>query len=248
MRKITASLILLLTMCIPSYSAEKEDPVLKAWSHETTAQTKEGDQSITVKATYYSNEYIEALITSEAEKNLWTADEMENYKYTLLKNLNLGETIPFHIDMYVRGIPVYAQPFDKHVTLMVKGKKYQPVDYDKRFNFKILGPRDGMIYFPRYDEKTGKEILAGASDVRLIFDSAISVALAGKGDVVWVWDLAKDRGKIAGGRAADRLEADRLIKRSKKIEEERAALQKKLDELNKEHKEVNSRIDELQSD
>lgn len=248
MRKITASLILLLTMCIPSYSAEKEDPVLKAWSHETTAQTKEGDQSITVKATYYSNEYIEALITSEAEKNLWTADEMENYKYTLLKNLNLGETIPFHIDMYVRGIPVYAQPFDKHVTLMVKGKKYQPVDYDKRFNFKILGPRDGMIYFPRYDEKTGKEILAGARDVRLIFDSAISVALAGKGDVVWVWDLAKDRGKIAGGRAADRLEADRLIKRSKKIEEERAALQKKLDELNKEHKEVNSRIDELQSD
>ncbi len=248
MRKITASLILLLTMCIPSYSAEKEDPVLKAWSHETTAQTKEGDQSITVKATYYSNEYIEALITSEAEKNLWTADEMENYKYTLLKNLNLGETIPFHIDMYVRGIPVYAQPFDKHVTLMVKGKKYQPVDYDKRFNFKILGPRDGMIYFPRYDEKTGKEILAGAKDVRLIFDSAISVALAGKGDVVWVWDLAKDRGKIAGGRAADRLEADRLIKRSKKIEEERAALQKKLDELNKEHKEVNSRIDELQSD
>lgn len=248
MRKITASLILLLTMCIPSYSAEKEDPVLKAWSHETTAQTKEGDQSITVKATYYSNEYIEALITSEAEKNLWTADEMENYKYTLLKNLNLGETIPFHIDMYVRGIPVYAQPFDKHVTLMVKGKKYQPVDYDKRFNFKILGPRDGMIYFPRYDEKTGKEILAGARDVRLIFDSAISIALAGKGDVVWVWDLAKDRGKIAGGRAADRLEADRLIKRSKKIEEERAALQKKLDELNKEHKEVNSRIDELQSD
>ncbi|MBQ3764322.1 MAG: hypothetical protein II869_05050, partial [Synergistaceae bacterium] len=57
-RKITASLILLLTMCIPSYSAEKEDPVLKAWSHETTAQTKEGDQSISLKATYFSNEYI----------------------------------------------------------------------------------------------------------------------------------------------------------------------------------------------
>ncbi|MBQ6002868.1 MAG: hypothetical protein IJL18_08460 [Synergistaceae bacterium] len=248
MRKITASLILLLTMCIPSYSAEKEDPVLKAWSHETTAQTKEGDQSISLKATYFSNEYIEALVTSEAEKNLWTADEMENYKYTLLKNLNLGETIPFHIDMYVRGIPIYAQPFDKHVTLMVSGKKYTPVDYDKRFNFKILGARDGMVYFPRYDPKTGKEILAGAKDVRLIFDSAISVALAGKGDVLWVWDLTKDRGKIAGGRAADRLEADRLIKRSGKIDEERAALQKRLEELNKEYKDVNARIDELQSE
>jgi len=143
---------------------------------------------------------------------------------------------------------MYAQPFDRHITMMVGGKKYQPVDYDKRFNFRILGARDGMVYFPRYDEKTGKEILAGAKEVRVIFDSAISHSLAGKGDVIWIWDLTKDRGKIAGGRAADRLEADRLIKRSRKLDEERAALQKKLDELNKEYTEINSRIDELQSD
>lgn len=246
-RRFTASLILLLVICLPSYSAEKQDQVLKAWSHETNAQSREGDQSIRIRATYYSNEYVEALVASEAERNLWTADEMENYKYTLLKNLNLSETIPFHIDMYVRGIPMYAQPFDKHITMMVGGKKYSPVDYDKRFNFKILGARDGMVYFPRYDEKTGREILAGAKDVRVIFDSSISHALSGKSDVMWVWDLAKDRGKIAGGRAADRLEADRLIKRSGKIDEERAALQKRLDELNREHKEINSRIDELQS-
>lgn len=247
-RKITASLILLLVMCLPSYSADNEDPALKAWSHETKAQTREGDESITIKATYYSNEYVEALVASEAEKNLWTSDEAENYKYTILKNLNLSETIPFHIDMYVRGSPMYAQPFDRHITMMVGGKKYQPVDYDKRFNFRILGARDGMVYFPRYDEKTGKEILAGAKEVRVIFDSAISHSLAGKGDVIWIWDLTKDRGKIAGGRAADRLEADRLIKRSRKLDEERAALQKKLDELNKEYTEINSRIDELQSD
>ncbi|MBQ4430091.1 MAG: hypothetical protein II877_01210, partial [Synergistaceae bacterium] len=60
-RRFTASLILLLAMCIPSYSADKEDPVLRAWSHETSSQTKEGDQSIRLRATYYSNEYIEAL-------------------------------------------------------------------------------------------------------------------------------------------------------------------------------------------
>ncbi|MBQ4401499.1 MAG: hypothetical protein II832_04985 [Synergistaceae bacterium] len=246
-RRFLASLVLLLIVCLPSYSADSTDPILKAWSHETNAQTKEGDQSIRIIATYYSNEYVEALVASEAEKNLWTADEMENYKYTLLKNLNLAESIPFHIDMYVRGIPMYAQPFDKHITMMVGGKKYSPVDYDRRFNFKILGARDGMVHFPRYDEKTGKDILAGAKDVRLIFDSAISHALSGRGDVMWVWDLTKDRGKIAGGRAADRLEADRLIKRSGKIDEERAALQKRLDELNRERDEINSRIDELQS-
>ena len=247
-KKFTALLVMLLAIHTPSFAASNDDAVLKAWTKETHGQTKEGDQEITIKATYFSNEYVNALVNYEAEKNLWTADEMENYKYTLLKNLNLGEAIPFHIDLYVRGLPMYAQPFDRHITLMVNGKKYKPIDYDKRFNFKILGPRDGMVYFPRYDDKTGKEILAGAKDIRVIFDSSISHALAGKKDVLWIWDLNKDRGKIAGGRAADRLEADRLIKRSAKIDAERAELQKKLDELNKEYKDINKRIDELQSD
>ncbi|MBQ3403760.1 MAG: hypothetical protein IJG65_10395 [Synergistaceae bacterium] len=246
-RKFTASLILLLMLGTSSLAAETEDPALSAWSHETNATTKEGDQSIRIKATYYSNEYVDALVASEAERNMWTADEMENYKYTLLKNLNLAEAIPFHIDMYVRGMPMYAGPFDKHITLMVGGKKYSPSDYDRRFNFKILGARDGMVFFPRYDPKTGKEILEGARDIRLIFDSVISHALAGKGDVVWVWDLTKDRGKIAGGRAADRLEADRLIKRAEKIRADREALQRQIDALNSEYNDVNKRIDELQS-
>lgn len=246
-KKITVSLMILLSVLLSASFADEYDSILKQWTKETKAAVKEGDQDITIKITYFSNEYIEALITAEAERNLWTADEMENYKYTLLKNLNLAETIPFHVDLYVRGTPVYAQPFEKHITMMIGGKKYAPIDYDRRFNFKILGPRDGMVYFPRYDEKTGKEILSGAKDVRVIFDGSISHALSGKPDVVWIWDLTKDRAKIAGGRAADRLEADRLIKRSQKIDEERAELQKKLDELNKEYRDVNSRIDELQS-
>lgn len=246
-RKLTASLILLFIICLPSFAAQQEDPVLRAWSHEIKTGDDGSGQSLNLKITYYSNEYVNALITSEAEKNLWTADEMENYKYTLLKNLNLAECIPFHVDMYVRGIPMYPNPFDKHITLRVGKKTYSPIDYDKRLNFKILGPRDGMVFFPRYDPKTGKDVLEGAKDLRIIFDSSVSYALMGKGDILWVWDLAKDRGKIAGGKAADRLETDRLIKRSDKIKADREALQKQLDELNKEYNEVNSRIDELQS-
>lgn len=225
---------------------ENIDPVLKAWVRETKASTRQGDEEIRVKATYYSNEYIEALVMSEAERNMWTADEAENYKYALLRDLNQDEAIPFHIDMYVRGTPIYPQPFDKHIALMVNGKKYAPQDYDKRFNFKILGARDGMVYFPRYDEKTGKDILSGAKELRVIFDSSISHALMGQGDVVWLWDLTKDRGSIQKGRASDRMEADRLIKRSRKIDEEREELRKKLSELNAEYEEVNKRIDELQ--
>ena len=237
--------LLIPAICI---AAEKTDPVLAQWSHETEIIDKDQDQSVKIKATYYSNEYVEALVLSEAEKNLWTADEMENYKYTLLKNLNLAECIPFHIDLYVRGLPMYAGPFDKHITMMVGKKKYQPIDYDKRFNFKIQGPRDGLVYFPRYDPKTGKPVLEGARDVRLVFDSAVSIAMSSRGDLTWVWDLTKDRGKIGGGKAANRLEVDRLLKRNEKLRADREALQKQLDELNKESEEINSRIDELQSE
>ena len=248
-RKISASLILLF-LCIPAvcFAADKSDSVLAQWSHESNFSDKDGDQTVRIKATYYSNEYVEALIAAEAEKNLWTADETENYKYTLLKNLNLAECIPFHIDMYVRGIPMYAGPFDKHITMMVGKKKYSPIDYDKRFNFRIQGGRDGMVYFPRYDPQTGKEILNGARDVRVIFDSSISLAMSSRGDVTWVWDLTKDRAKIGGGKAANRLEVDRLLKRNQKLNADREALRKQLEALDKEAAEVNSRIDELQSE
>ena len=251
-QKISALMILFMSLFFITQASAaaketKEDAVLKAWSHENNFNDGDDQQSLKLKITYYSNEYVEALVNSEAEKNLWTNDEMENYKYTLLKNLNLAESIPFHVDMYVRGIPMYAGPFDKHITMMVGKKKYQPIDYEKRFNFKIIGQRDGMVFFPRYDPKTGKEVLEGAKDVRIIFDSSISHALDGRNDVIYVWDLSRDRGKIAGGKATNRLETDRLIKRSDKIKAERDALQKQIDALNKEYNEVNSRIDELQS-
>ena len=246
-RKFLASVIMLLLLLPVMAEAASDEAVLRSWTHEDNYTDKDGDQSIRLRATYYSNEYVEALVAAEAEKNLWTADETENYKYTLLKNLNLAESIPFHIDIYVRGLPMYASPFDRHITMVVNGKKYSPIDYDKRFNFKILGARDGMVFFPRYDPKTGKEILAGAKDVRVIFDSAISHALSARGDVIWVWDLKKDRGRIGGGKAANRLEIDRLLKRMEKLNADRQALQKQLDALTKEYDEVNSRIDELQS-
>ena len=227
-------------------NVDPTEKVMAAWSHEDNFTDNPNDQTLRVKVTYYSNEYIEALVNAEAEKNLWTNDEMENYKYTLLKNLNLAESIPFHVSLYVRGMPMYPAPFDKHIKMRVGKNVYEPIDYDKRFNFKILGARDGIVYFPRYDPKTGKDVLEGARDVRLTLDASISHALITRGDVTWVWDLTRDRGTIAGGAAANRLEVDRLIKRTDKLKEERDELQKRLDALNKEYDEINSRIDELQ--
>ena len=70
-KKIIASFILLLlTVCTASFAADNGEEVLKRWSHETKAKDRDGDQEIEIRATYYSNEYVEALVASEAEKNL----------------------------------------------------------------------------------------------------------------------------------------------------------------------------------
>ena len=245
-------LMLALALCLgtlPALAADDEPEAMKRWTHTTDTADREGDQNLRIKVVYYANEYVEALVNSEAEKNLWTQDEMENYKYTLLKTLNLSESIAFHLDIHVQGIPIYAAPFDKHISLMIGKNRYTPSDYDKRFNFKILGDRDGMVWFPRYDPKTGKDLLEGAKDIRLIFDKAITKAVANRKDIVWIWDVTKDKPSAfeERGKAANRLEIDRLLKRLDKLGEERKGLQEQLDAIDSELNKINSRIDELQA-
>ncbi|MDR1622532.1 MAG: hypothetical protein LBS00_09175, partial [Synergistaceae bacterium] len=204
-------------------------------------------QSVAIGVTYYSAEYVEALVRTEAEKNLWTKDEEERYKYNLLKTLNLEECIAFHVNFDTTGTPVFLQPFDRHLKLYAGKKVLEPVDYDKRFNFKLQGKRDGMIWFPRYDEKTGKNLLEGVKDLRLVISGSISQATTKTGDVRFVWNITGDDPSILNsGTAANRLELDRLIKRLGKLGTEKAALQKQLDTLDKELSEIDARVDELQ--
>ncbi len=243
---------MLFILCVVFLPAEcfamtRVDPNLQGWTKESAAKASDGEQTLTIQITYYASEYVEALVQSQAEKNLWTNDEMENYKYSLLKTINFNETIPFHISMYVEGVPMYAQPFDKHIYMMIGRKKYVPVDYDKMFNFKILGAREGMVFFPRYDPETGKDVLEKARDIRVILDGSIGYATAGRGDITWVWDITRDRGKVFTGTAANRLEVDRLLKRIEKINSDRKKLQTELEALDNEYNNISTRIDELQT-
>ncbi len=82
-------------------------------------------------------------------------------------------------------------------------KKYEPVDYDKRFNFKLQGQRDGMIWFPRGDEKTGKSLVEGVNSVRLLeLHSSIS-PFSARQTISFIWDIAKDNpGRLYEGKAA----------------------------------------------
>lgn len=198
-----------------------------------------------VRATLYTAEYIEALMQSEAEKNLWTASELEDYKYNFLKGLQLDQYIAIHLELEELGPTAHMSPFDEMVTLSIAGKEYKPGDYDKRFNFPLQGKRDGMVFFPRYDEKTGNPLVSKPMTLRFVMKSAASPVLDSK-SVRILWDVQPETPTQLAGTAGDRIELDRLIKRVEKLTQEKRDLESQLDAKNKELSDVNARIDEIQ--
>lgn len=239
--------LLALLVCSTALAAGIEEKIMRDWTRSERFADSGAGQTVELKVTYYSAEYVEALVQSEAEKNMWTGDEVERYKYNLLKSLNLDENIAFHVDLNVLGTPAYIQPMDKFFKLRIGRKVHDAADYDKKFNFKLSGRRDGMIWFRRFDEKTGKSLLDGVNDIRMIIMAQFTQATAGKGDISLIWTIAKDDPSVLyKGKAADRIELDRLIKRLEKLTKDKKDLEGQLKKVNDELDTINKRVDELQ--
>ena len=220
------------------------DEVIRRW--QKTEKFSDAGETIAITATYYSSEYIEALVQSEAEKNLWTADELEMHKYQLLKTLKLDETIPVKIQFEVMGSTLHLAPFGKQVGIWIGKKRYDPVDFDPRFNFGVTEKIEGMVYFPRFDEKTGKDLLAGVDSVKVVVSGGISMVVKPVA-VNFIWDVAKDDpSSLFAGQAGSKLEMDRLIKRLTKLNGEKKEYEEKLDSVTAEIATIETRIEELQ--
>ena len=224
------------------------DSVLSRWSKTENILDEDRMGYVEFTFTYYASEYIEALVQKEAKANLWTKDEEENYKYQLLKTLQLEQYIPIFVEINNNGPALRMAPFGEQLTLWIGNKSYAPEDYDKRFNFKLTGKRDGFVYFPRYDEKTGKSLLDGAKTVKLSIRGGVSPITMKRTTIDFLWDVHRDNpDQFFTGKAADRLELDRLIVRLGNLKTQRADIQKQLDEIDTELSTIQSRITELQS-
>ena len=242
---LCVSVILLCMFTFVTFSLGADfDSVLLKWSRTYKTKGELGDELV-ITATYYSAEYIEALVQKEAELNLWTESEMENYKYELLKVLKLTEYIPMMISFDMKGAPLRMAPFDNKVTLWAGNKKLSPADYDKRFNFKLSGKREGLVYFPRYDEND-KPYLEGVSTLKLTIDGDIGPITMGK-QIDFYWDVSRDDpSRLYAGRAAARLELERLIKRLNQLKDQKSKLEEQIAGIDKEIQMVQSRIEELE--
>jgi hypothetical protein len=237
------SMVLLLAVLAASSLAAPED-ILKRWSRSETYRNDMGSE-LKITATYYSAEYIEALVQTEAEKNLWTRDEMENYKYELLKGLQIDEYIPVLIAFDNLGPALRMAPFDRQIYMWIGKEKVSPADYDKRFNFKVTDKREGLVFFPRYDEN-GESLLDGAKNVKLSLRGLISPITMRISTIDFIWDVYRDDpSRLWSGEAAAKLEIDRLIKRVQKLDAQKADLEAQLAQINADLAEINARIEEL---
>lgn len=224
--------------------AASSDQIIQRWTKSRKFVDRDG-ANLEVKATYYAAEYLEALLQKEAQKNMWTEQELENYKYNYLGALQLNEMIPIHIEFINNGPTMYLGPFDSMLRLRVGNQTYKPVDYDKRFNFRFQGQRDGLIFFARYDEKTGKDLLKGVKSVTLTLNPAISPLTEGS-ETRFMWDIYNDDpDKLYKGQTAARFETDRLIKRLQKLRADRTELEKQMQAIDDEINTIQTRLDEL---
>lgn len=246
MRKILLSAMVgMLTLVFSAAIwAAPYDEVMNRW--QKTERYADAGDAVSITATYYSSEFIEALTQSEADKNLWTADELEMHKYQLLKTLKLDETIPVRFQFEVTGSSLHLSPFGDQVWIWLGGKRYKPVDYDPRFNFKVSDKIEGMVYFPRFDEKTGKDLLEGTKTVKIELSGGISMTIKPVA-VNFIFDVANDDpSRLFAGQAGSKLEMDRLIKRLTKLNGEKKEYEEKLGSVTAEIAKVEARIDELQ--
>lgn len=244
--------LLLLALFVGMYAAEcfaaaPFDRVLDRWTKMRTYVDRDDDIShLDIYATYYSAEFIEAYIQKEAAANLWTEQEAEDYKYKFLQALRLDEMIPIQIRFNNNGPTMHLGPFDIMVSLIIGNKRYKPADYDKRFNFAFQGEREGLVYFPRYDEKTGKDLLEGVKSVTLELRGTISPSLTNGNATRFQWDVANDDpSKLYQGTTAARIETDRLIKRLENLRKDESDEEARLNSIREEINTIQSRLDEL---
>ena len=238
-------LLFLLTFTVCAEASSKYDATLKRWAKFEEAKDKYGG-TFRLRATLQTPEYIEALMQDEAEKNLWTASELEDYKYNYLKTVRLDDYIAIFLEMEELGPTAHMSPFNDMVYLWVGKKKLTPVEYDQHFNLPLQGKREGYVYFPRRDEKTGESLLKKSTSIQLVVSPGVSPVLESK-ELRFMWDI-KGEGdlNVMGGTAADRLELDRLLRRLDKLAKEKSEIEAQLSSKSREIDDVRTRIEELQ--
>ena len=246
-RWIKCGCLVLAGVLLGAFAAQAVDFKALEAKWQKSRELTDEDSSVKFSVIWYAGEYIQALFQQQAEKNLWTKSETDKYAYEFLNSLQLDQYIPVMVTIENTGDKMHMAPFDNHIVLWIGEKRYKPVEYDRRFNFPLLGKVEGLVFFPKFDEKTGKNLLEGASTVKVGIRGGITPLYTGPGFIDFAFSPGKDNPETFFSETTKkRMEIDRLLKRLEKLTADKGDLEQKLSAVNAELETLHQRMAELQ--
>jgi hypothetical protein len=104
---------------------------------------------------HYPEELIEPWVESEAGRVGMTESERTSYKEGFVSELSIGKMEPFLFTVYAFSTrPLSFSPISEKVALVTAdGKRVQPVRYDRALDNPISGVVQGLVFFPKQEDK-----------------------------------------------------------------------------------------------
>ncbi len=123
---------------------------------------------------HYPEELTDAWVAAEAERSGMSDSARERFRENFISELKLEEAETFLVSVYSFGMrPVDISPVDENVTLITaSGERITPIKYDSALDYPAGGVVQGLVFFPKQNNKDYAIALKGMSANERIFSFA----------------------------------------------------------------------------
>ena len=123
---------------------------------------------------HYPEELTDAWVAAEAERSGMSDSARERFRENFISELKLEEAETFLVSVYSFGMrPVNISPVDENIALITaSGERITPAKYDSALDHPSGGVVQGLVFFPKQNNKDYAIALKGMSANERIFSFA----------------------------------------------------------------------------
>ena len=123
---------------------------------------------------HYPKELTNSWVEAEAVRSGMTDVERENFRKNFISELKLDEAETFLVSVYSFGMrPINISPVSENIALIsASGERIKPVKYDSALDYPAGGVVQGLVFFPKQNNKDYVIALKGMSANERIFSFA----------------------------------------------------------------------------
>ncbi len=135
---------------------------------------------------HYSEDLVDPWVRAESEKQGMSPEDEGLYRQTFLDELKINETEAFLFSFYSFGQnDMDMSPFSDKISLRTKsGKVSAPLSYDPSFDLPMKGIVQGIVFFPKQEERAFSIIVKGLGiETGFFFPMDFQIILPEKNDL-----------------------------------------------------------------